>query len=812
MFRILKINLILFTIISCISCSQIVKNENDEKQISDVSESSSKSYLRISIDDATARTILPKTVNFEDFDTLILKGMHNSLSEQLGTWSSYLELQNATIEIDSGLWEFELIAKKNTLVYSAKINKQVQNGENTAHFSLSLANLGEGTGSFEIILSYGDAPNAHDVKLVKFSLQNIDGTELSDYDSELFPNNNTVSYFADNISTGNYRICLTFYGDTKKNLKLADYSEIVLVASGIESTASRELNSLNEIYHLTYNLNDDEENPAFLNEAQETYTRYSSFELSIPTRAGYNFAGWWTNKDFEEEVDRIDYTKDNEVYALWVKGIPVKASNITDVVSNLKESCELNVVGTISNEDLKSIGIALNNLEEDILVDIDLSLAKSLTSIGDYAFGDCSKLKNIVFPTNLTEITDSAFQGCKNLMTLIIPEGVISIDNSAFKNCFNLSEIKFPEKLQKIGENAFSGCNSLEELLLPNNVREIGNSAFNGCSNLKIVRTFGDFELENTFSESIDTNTENYVFSDCTLLESCVLPNGIKRIGSQMFRNCKFLEYLKIPDNVKMIADYIFYKCNSPIDKIVLPKSLGYVSDYAFDGIEFNNVYYNGTLESWCKINFGYRGHPGGNLYISDKLLTEVVIPDGIEKINAYAFKGCSSITSVIIPDTVESVGLDAFAQCGNLKCVQIGTKLKSWDSSVSDCNSLEKINYTRTIDSWCDIDFSGASRHPCYRGAKLYINDVLLENVFIPATVISIKPYVFYNTKITKLEFEDKANWYYTDNKTYWLYKRNGTNIEASILSDTSLNAKRFKSTFADSPNFYDKYLYKGE
>lgn len=71
MFRILKINLILFTIISCISCSQIVKNENDEKQISDVSESSSKSYLRISIDDATARTILPKTANIEDFDTLI---------------------------------------------------------------------------------------------------------------------------------------------------------------------------------------------------------------------------------------------------------------------------------------------------------------------------------------------------------------------------------------------------------------------------------------------------------------------------------------------------------------------------------------------------------------------------------------------------------------------------------------------------------------------------------------------------------------------------------------------------------------------
>ena len=41
-----------------------------------------------------------------------------------------------------------------------------------------------------------------------------------------------------------------------------------------------------------------------------------------------------------------------------------------------------------------------------------------------------------------------------------------------------------------------------------------------------------------------------------------------------------------------------------------------------------------------------------------------VVIPDGVTKIEAYAFAGCSGITSIEIPDSVKSIGFDAFYRC----------------------------------------------------------------------------------------------------------------------------------------------------
>lgn len=782
MFRILKINLILFTIISCISCSQIVKNENDEKQISDVSESSSKSYLRISIDDATARTILPKTANIEDFDTLILKGMHNSLSEQLGTWSNCLELQNATIEIDSGLWEFELIAKKNTLVYSAKINKQVQNGENTAHFSLSLANLGEGTGSFEIILSYGDAPNAHDVKLVKFSLQNIDGTELSDYDSELFPNNNTVSYFADNISTGNYRICLTFYGDTKKNLKLADYSEIVLVASGIESTASRELNSLNEIYHLTYNLNDDEENPAFLSEAQETYTRYSSFELPIPTRTGYNFAGWWTNNDFEEEVERIDYTKDNEVYALWVKGIPVKASNITDVVSNLKESCELNVVGTISNEDLKSIGIALNNLEEDILVDIDLSLAKSLTSIGDYAFGDCSKLKTVILPNNITRIGNSAFRFSRNLESIIIPESVSNIGIDAFRGCTSLTEIIVPDNVISIAQGAFQECSNLKTVALPDNLRNLGIMVFMDCGNLKEINI-----SKNIAYIGQDT------FLNCSNLESIYIPGNVKTIGQRAFYACEKLSEIILSEGLETIGEASFGECKN-LRSITIPKTVNSIKNMAFTSCEklatigissectfgydpfistnITTVNYLGNLSDWCKSSLTTHFLNRTKLYINGEQLPEnLVIPADVENISDYAFYGCTEIKTVIIPDTVVSIGGYAFKSTG-IESLVIPDNVVSIGAGAFACTKIKSVKLNEnitTVSSSCfnscseleTIEF-GSKIVDIQRAAFAYCTK--LKIVRIPESVMSIGIQAFYGCEnLRDAYFGYHGIWYYS-------------------------------------------------
>ena len=45
----------------------------------------------------------------------------------------------------------------------------------------------------------------------------------------------------------------------------------------------------------------------------------------------------------------------------------------------------------------------------------------------------------------------------------------------------------------------------------------------------------------------------------------------------------------------------------------------------------------------------------------------DVVIPDGVTKIESWAFQDQTSVTSVVIPDSVKEIGLGAFSGCSSI-------------------------------------------------------------------------------------------------------------------------------------------------
>ena len=58
---------------------------------------------------------------------------------------------------------------------------------------------------------------------------------------------------------------------------------------------------------------------------------------------------------------------------------------------------------------------------------ITADMLKGYTSIGDYAFEDCTKLTSIEIPDSVTDIGYEAFQSCTNLTSVTIPDSVTSI-------------------------------------------------------------------------------------------------------------------------------------------------------------------------------------------------------------------------------------------------------------------------------------------------------------------------------------------------------------------------------------------------
>ena len=112
-------------------------------------------------------------------------------------------------------------------------------------------------------------------------------------------------------------------------------------------------------------------------------------------------------------------------------------------------------------------------------------------------------------------------------------------------------------------------------------------------------------------------------------------------------------------------------------------------------------------LSAWCNIEFGSNdANPllhakTKNLYLNGELLTNLIIPDGINKIKNYAFSHCTGLTSVTIPNSVTSIGDHAFSNCSGLTSVTIPNSVTSIeDYAFYYCSGLTSVTIPNSVTS----------------------------------------------------------------------------------------------------------------
>ena len=119
---------------------------------------------------------------------------------------------------------------------------------------------------------------------------------------------------------------------------------------------------------------------------------------------------------------------------------------------------------------------------------ISITLPDSVTSIGNYAFYDCSSLTSITIPKSVTSIGKCAFYRCRSLTNVTFEEGsqLTNIGNYAFYSCWYLTSATIPESVTSIGDFAFYNCISLTSIEISESVTYIGSGAFRECTSLTI--------------------------------------------------------------------------------------------------------------------------------------------------------------------------------------------------------------------------------------------------------------------------------------------------------------------------------------
>ena len=326
-----------------------------------------------------------------------------------------------------------------------------------------------------------------------------------------------------------------------------------------------------------------------------------------------------------------------------------------------------------------------------------VTIGKSVTSIGVYAFSDCTDLTSVTIPDSVTNIGYRAFNNTawynakpdgdiyagrvyykyKGTMpantNIVIKEGTKSVAHSAFGYCTDLTNVTIPNSVTSIGEHAFENCIGLTSVTIPDSVTSIGEEAFYHCTGLTSV----------TFGNSVKSIGDG-AFANCTGLTSVTIPDSVTSIDEDAFINCTGLTSVTIGNSVTSIGCLAFYQCTG-LKNITIPDSVTNIDNYAF---------------AYCSG------------------LKSVTIGKNVKRIGNSAFYECTDLKSISIPDSVTSIGHCAFCDCTGLKSVTIGKSVTNiGDYAFENCTGLTSVTIPDSVKKIGSEAFSGCNTQIKFTG-----------------------------------------------------------------------------------------------
>lgn len=436
--------------------------------------------------------------------------------------------------------------------------------------------------------------------------------------------------------------CETLLASKSISLNVGDNTVYILQTVGKDLKLYTVTVRRRPIYNVSFNSNGG-------TAVQSQQVEEDSFAAEPTTRrTGYTFARW--TYDFSQAI-----TKRTEIKAVWT-----------------------------ANTDTKyKTEYYLQNLEND-----EYTLHETSNSQGTTDTTATAEIKDFAHFTHKATATD-----CGN----IAPDGSLILKVYYTRNCYFLSSSntdlgsitkagskKFGESVSTKATPQNFACEFLgwfnEETLLSSDLEYTFTAEQDVTAKFQLKEGMSQFK----FNATADTCEITGIIDET--LKIFTIPDCVTSIGKQAFYGCGSIKSVTIGNNVTSIGSETFSSC-SALTSITIPYSIKFIGDKAFENCNGLVSVYISDLVQWCKISFssGY-SNPlsyAHNLYLNNKLITNLIIPNNITTIKNYAFYGGSGLTSVKIPDSVTSIGDHAFSSCSGLTSVTIPDSVTTIDGAA---------------------------------------------------------------------------------------------------------------------------------
>ena len=302
----------------------------------------------------------------------------------------------------------------------------------------------------------------------------------------------------------------------------------------------------------------------------------------------------------------------------------------------------------------------------------EINLPDSITYIGRGAFWGCHVLTSIRLPASLKKIEDSTFGGCESLLEITIPDSVVSIDFHAFKGCTCLETVILPPSVKLISADAFAECDNLQNIIVVK-----GSYAERFCIDQKLPYT-GVEELpeQQESADSVKAELSWKVENDTLTISGTGMMEDFERILSEPdARGNRYTRGTTVPWNQEKFT------------RVVVEEGITSIGDLAFDG--FRTLTSVSLPESLLYI--------GKEAFYGDEELTEINFPDSVTHIGGYAFIFCNKLKNVVLPESLRFLDYLAFYECAGLEHVTIPASVHHIDDSVfSNCPNLKHITVVK--------------------------------------------------------------------------------------------------------------------
>lgn len=277
--------------------------------------------------------------------------------------------------------------------------------------------------------------------------------------------------------------------------------------------------------------------------------------------------------------------------------------------------------------------------------------------------------------------------------------GVTEIPSSWMKDRTRLTSIALPKSISRIGGGAFSGCTGIRNL-------EIGGALIQSFVLNQILPSAYTSLEKCTITADEPYSICQDAFSGCIGLQSITVNEQLEGIGKGAFKNCGNLHSI-------------------------------YISD----------------LLSWLNMKFKdsasapFNSSGSGDIYLNNKKVEDLVIPETKTAIGWYNFTNCTSIKTVIFPEGLTWLGISSFSGCTSLESVSFpSTLVNIRTNAFLNCSKLKHIHIS-SIPSWLSIDFDNIGAAPFNASSEghFYINGAEVTEITIPEFTNEIKSYAFY-------------------------------------------------------------------